>query len=114
MNFAKFLRTPFSTEHLWWLLLFLEERDIKKMKEMLNVISDAVLRIFYLQSHCPRVFCKKGVPTNFAKFAEKQPYRTLFKKKLFEEILQNLQEKTCPGVSFLLKLQAPSLQLQLY
>ena len=84
------------------------------MKEMLNVISDAVLRIFYLQSHCPRVFCKKGVPTNFAKFAEKQPYRTLFKKKLFEEILQNLQEKTCPGVSFLLKLQAPSLQLQLY
>ena len=64
------------------------------MKEMLNVISDAVLRIFYLQ--------------------KKQPYRTLFKEKLFEEILQNLQEKTCPGVSFLLKLQAPSLQLQLY
>ena len=21
VNFAKFLRTPFSTEHLWWLLL---------------------------------------------------------------------------------------------
>ena len=21
MNFAKFLRTPFFTEHLWWLLL---------------------------------------------------------------------------------------------
>ena len=23
MNFAKFLRTPFGTEHLWWLLLML-------------------------------------------------------------------------------------------
>ena len=23
MNFAKFLRTPFLTEHLWWLLLYL-------------------------------------------------------------------------------------------
>ena len=23
MSFAKFLRTPFLTEHLWWLLLFL-------------------------------------------------------------------------------------------
>ena len=22
MNFAKFLRTPFSIEHLWWLLLY--------------------------------------------------------------------------------------------
>ena len=24
MNFAKFLRTPFFAEHLWWLLLFIE------------------------------------------------------------------------------------------
>ena len=23
VNFAKFLRTPFLTEHLWWLLLFI-------------------------------------------------------------------------------------------
>ena len=26
VNFLKFLRTPFYTEHLWWLLLSLEER----------------------------------------------------------------------------------------
>ena len=25
MNFVKFLRTPFFTEHLWWLLLYLDE-----------------------------------------------------------------------------------------
>ena len=30
MNFAKFLRTPFSTEHLRWLLLF-PEKDYKKI-----------------------------------------------------------------------------------
>ena len=26
VNFTKFLRTPFLTEHLWWLLLFLYQR----------------------------------------------------------------------------------------
>ena len=30
VNFAKFLRTPFSTEHLRWLLLF-PEKDYKKI-----------------------------------------------------------------------------------
>ena len=26
-NFAKFLSTPFYTEHLWWLLLTIHEKD---------------------------------------------------------------------------------------
>ena len=34
-------------------------------------------------------------------------------KKVFLKILQNLQENTCIGVSFLIKLQASSLQLYL-
>ena len=77
------------------------------MKEMLiiNVRSDAVLRIFYLQIQSPQVFCKKGVLTNFIKFAEKQLYRTLFLKKLFKEILLNLQEKPVP-VSLFIKISS--------
>ena len=29
VNFAKFLRTPFLTEHLWWLLLKLELAQVQ-------------------------------------------------------------------------------------
>ena len=29
-NFAKFLRTPIFTEHIWWLFLYFEEYDWKK------------------------------------------------------------------------------------
>ena len=33
MNFEKFLSTNFFTEHLWWLLLLLEElENTKKMR----------------------------------------------------------------------------------
>ena len=35
MNFAKFLRTPFLTEHLWWLLL-----DIAKHPDTRDVECD--------------------------------------------------------------------------
>ena len=28
MNFGKFLRTPISTEHLWWLVLYLGTCEI--------------------------------------------------------------------------------------
>ena len=69
----------------------------------------------------PEVFCKKGVLRNFAKFTEKQLCQSLFfskvagrksshrrcsVKKMFLNILQNSQEKTCARVSFLIKLQA--------
>ena len=39
-EFAKFLRTPFFTEHLWWLLLFFEERS-NNYKES-GMVSDAI------------------------------------------------------------------------
>ena len=32
VNFVKFLRTPFLTEHLWWLLLQLIEEDFPKIQ----------------------------------------------------------------------------------
>ena len=30
VNFEKFLRTPFFTEHLWWLLLYKDIEPLKK------------------------------------------------------------------------------------
>ena len=33
VNFAKFLRTPFFTEHLWWLLLYNLKRYVNMEKE---------------------------------------------------------------------------------
>ena len=45
MNFAKFLRTPLFTEHLWWLLLYstdmtttLSELDNKEQLVLLGII----------------------------------------------------------------------------
>ena len=49
VDFAKFLRTPFFTEHLQWLLLILT----------------------HFRSSRPEVFNKKGVLRNFAKFTGK-------------------------------------------
>ena len=52
MNFAKFLRTPFLTEHLWWLLLFkLEQKkagDKGAMRKKLQEQSFAEI----LQNRC--------------------------------------------------------------
>ena len=31
VNFAKFLRAPFIIEHLWWLLLFIKDRETSMM-----------------------------------------------------------------------------------
>ena len=30
VNFAKFLRTPFFTEHLWWLLLYNNRQNLSE------------------------------------------------------------------------------------
>ena len=37
VNFAKFLRTPFLTEHLWWLLLLIQTMQ-KILRENLAAI----------------------------------------------------------------------------
>ena len=42
---------------------------------------------------------------------QKQPPEVFCKKPMFLEISQNSQENTCARVSFLIKLQALSLQL---
>ena len=41
---------------------------------------------------------------------QKQP-QEVFYKKVFLKISQNSQENTCAGVSFLIKLQVPRLQI---
>ena len=52
VNFAKFIRTPFFTEHLRWLILYFT--------------IDASGYITF-KKHSPEVFCKKGVLKNLAK-----------------------------------------------
>ena len=66
VNFAKFLRTPFYTEHLWWLLL-----------------QKVYLRIDFTQLRSSRleVFCRKRVLRNFAKFTGKHVSESLFFNK---------------------------------
>ena len=53
MNFAKFLRTPFFTEHLWWLLLeggvlkkFVVEREVK-VKVFIVLLDRHTQLVFY-------------------------------------------------------------------
>ena len=47
VNFAKFLRTPFLTEHLRWLLLYLPKIDITIVKNFKN-LSTACLKPFLI------------------------------------------------------------------
>ena len=52
-NFVKFLRTPFLTEHLWWLLLYKCEY-IKQLQEHVLVYSTTTIRDFrYKTLHIP-------------------------------------------------------------
>ena len=45
VNFAKFLRTPFLTEHLWWLLLY-KCGYIKQLQEHVLFYSTITVRDF--------------------------------------------------------------------
>ena len=38
VNFAKFLRTPFLTEHFWWLLLYLRRRNFCKYVKIFSLV----------------------------------------------------------------------------
>ena len=46
MNFAKVLRTPFLTEHLWWLLLVIDNKlfwkSVKPLLSDKSRISDSI------------------------------------------------------------------------
>ena len=46
MNFAKFLRTPFFIEHLWWLLLLVDVFDI--IVDVFFIILVNILSIFFV------------------------------------------------------------------
>ena len=43
MNFAKFLRTPFLIEHLWWLLLSIVTSVLANYKNLANFTGTPVL-----------------------------------------------------------------------
>ena len=88
LNFAKFLRTPFLTEYLWWLLVS-HTVNRKRMyiafgKTDLSIafIQASLLSFFFFRSSRPEVFCKKGVLRNFTKFIGKHLCQRLFFNKV--------------------------------
>ena len=50
MNFAKFLRAPFFTEHLWWLLLEKASKTSKYLIRIKNMIQQNSM--FLLDNTC--------------------------------------------------------------
>ena len=50
MNFAKFLRTPFLTEHLRWLLLFFSATSELFVKALSNMILRMVLKLDLIET----------------------------------------------------------------
>ena len=84
LNFAKFLRTPFLTEHLRWLPLYLEVKNQKKMIKGSFITktrgkTEAVVQRYYL---------KKGVLRNLAKFTRKRLFQSFFFNKVTTSGLQ--------------------------
>ena len=96
MNFEKFLRTPFLTEHLRWLLLtqrkwsweqFSVNKIVPQNSEALSQRYSAknmpeFLFSFPIQKQPLEMFCKKGVLKNFAKFIGKPLWQSLFFNKV--------------------------------
>ena len=90
VNFAKFGRTPFLTEHLWWLLLVLQNRCSYKFPDIHQKIS-------VLKSHFNTVracnFNKKETPTQVFSCE----YHKIFKNSCFIEhprwLLLNMVEE---------------------
>ena len=72
VNFAKFLRTPFPTEHLRWLLLY----------STINIIKLTVMLTLKFRSSYPEVFLIKGVLKICSKVAREHPCRSVISIKL--------------------------------
>ena len=104
VNFAKFLRTPFLTEHLPWLLFSENQVFQASKKPIYNFWMDKYIdfkSVPLLYSHCfltvMLYFFETGINLIVTK---KKLYRMCSIKKLLLEILHYLQENTCVGVSF--------------
>ena len=68
VNTVKFLRIPFFTEHLRWLLL---NRCDKSNRIYITLSKIAVGFMNCFRSSRPELFCKKGVLKNFTKLTGK-------------------------------------------
>ena len=93
VNFAKFGRTPFLTEHLWWLLLVLQNRCSYKFPDIhqkISVLKSLFNTVRDLQGHN---FNKKETPTQVFSCE----YHKIFKNSCFIEhprwLLLNMVEE---------------------
>ena len=63
VNFAKFLRTTFVTEHLCWLLLSLNDKGVSMslnhIASLIKFISDIKLMLRCAKTICPYCTCEK-------------------------------------------------------
>ena len=97
----KFLRTPYHTEHLWWLLLEkmysrrLPQDETWIAYQVSVVYVMLILSVLFLisnlvcinrQKQPPRVFCKKFVIRNLAKFTGKNLCQSLLFNKVAREL----------------------------
>ena len=73
VNFSKFLRTPISTEHLWWLLPFIVMTEVPSIEKPANQRTDFYVIETSVMEELKKRLCHRCLPVNFAKFL-----RTLF------------------------------------
>ena len=83
VNFAKFGRTPFLTEHLWWLLLVLRNRCSYKFPDIHQKISVSKSLFNTVRGLKARNFNKKETPTQVFSYE----YHKRFKNTCFIEHL---------------------------
>ena len=90
VNSTRFFKPSFFTEHLWWLLL-----------TIFGFVMITIVFYSHVQSsaHIGSLFFKENLGNR------RSSHRRCSVKKVFLEISQNSQEKTCARVSFLRKLQ---------
>ena len=108
VNFANFLRTPFSTEHLRWLLLsldhyFLTLTIIVSLRDThhLSILNTFIILRTVIFSELLLVE-KTGFQWNAILFSYhfRSNHQSCSIKKLLLKISQHFQENTCVGVSF--------------
>ena len=115
VNIAKFLRTTFFIEHLWWLLLTLDLRPMNLGTACSKLRIKALmwrnfsffcccywwhwtsnyLFVYFVQVRSSRLqVFRTGVLRNFAKFIGKQHFWSLFNKVMYLRPATLLKKKT--------------------
>ena len=83
VDFRKFLRAPFFTEHLWWLPLHQFEIEKIGIVRFQIILWNFAVFVKSYRSSPPYVFLGKEVPKICSKFTGKPPCQSVISIKLF-------------------------------